>query len=176
MVDNKEILKCPACGKEMVKVFIKSANKNVDICLNGCGGIYFDNKEFFLFDEQHENISEIIEALKDKQFEYADLEKERYCPYCGSKMVKNFTSASKEIAVDDCYNCGGKFLDYGELEKIRMQFSTAQERTNTTREKIFNSDKYNELSAKAPDRIYKKSFMRKAFDKIYNRISSYINM
>ena len=29
----------------MEKIFISDANINVDICLNGCGGILFDNRE-----------------------------------------------------------------------------------------------------------------------------------
>lgn len=152
MVDNKETILCPACNVEMTKVFIKSANVNVDICLNGCGGIYFDNKEFYLFDEQNEDISEILQTLNGKNFQPADTERERYCPVCGNKMVKNFTSFSKEIAVDDCYNCGGKFLDHGELEKIRMQYSTSAERTADTRKKIFESQEYCDSTMKNSDK------------------------
>ena len=68
MRDTKEILTCPACGKKMHKVFIKETGFNLDICLDGCGGILFDNREFKYFDEQHENISEILEAIADKEF------------------------------------------------------------------------------------------------------------
>ena len=45
MPDSQQDLKCPACGSEMQKVFIPNKGINVDVCSQGCGGIYFDNKE-----------------------------------------------------------------------------------------------------------------------------------
>ncbi len=56
-MDTLETIKCPACGKEMEKVFIPSEGINIDICTNGCGGIFFDNREFDKFNEGHEDIS-----------------------------------------------------------------------------------------------------------------------
>ena len=56
MADNFKTIKCPACQKEMHKIFIPSEGINIDVCLDGCGGIYFDNREFKSFDEQHESI------------------------------------------------------------------------------------------------------------------------
>ena len=50
-MDTLETIKCPACGKEMEKVFIKSEGINIDICTEGCGGIFFDNREFDTFNE-----------------------------------------------------------------------------------------------------------------------------
>ena len=63
MADSHQTLRCPACGKEMQKVFVPSEGVNVDICVDGCGGIFFDNREFKMFDEQSENIDAIINAL-----------------------------------------------------------------------------------------------------------------
>ena len=64
MADTKEIINCPACGKPMVKIPVPAENINIDICLDGCGGIFFDNREFKKFDEQAENIDEIIKAIQ----------------------------------------------------------------------------------------------------------------
>ena len=50
-MDTIDIIKCPACGKEMEKVFIPSEGINIDICTDGCGGIFFDNREFDKFNE-----------------------------------------------------------------------------------------------------------------------------
>lgn len=129
MADNFKTIKCPACQKEMVKIFMPSEGVNVDICLNGCGGIYFDNREFSYFDEQHENIDEITNAIQGKVFESVDETLPRSCPVCGARMVKNYASAKKEVLVDECYSCGGKFLDNGELQKIRAQYATEAERS-----------------------------------------------
>ena len=128
MADSLKTLTCPACGKQMEKVFIPTEGINLDICTDGCGGIYFDNREFKEFDEQNENISTILEKLEGKSFESVDETLTRECPNCGGKMVKNHSSIKKEIQVDDCYNCGGKFLDNKELIKIREEYESNEER------------------------------------------------
>lgn len=128
MADTLKTLKCPACGKDMEKVFIPTEGINLDICTQGCGGIYFDNREFENFDEKDEDISAILSKIENKEFEKVDTSAERHCPNCGAKMVKNSTSVHNEIEVDDCYSCGGKFLDRDELIKIRTEYDTEEQR------------------------------------------------
>lgn len=129
MKDTTNVLKCPACGMDMEKVYIERAQCFVDVCTNGCGGIFFDNREFKKFDEDAESIDEIEEKLKGKTFKQVDPTFKRICPVCGMKMIKNSTSIKRNIIVDDCYSCGGKFLDYGELEKVRAEYKTEEERS-----------------------------------------------
>ena len=71
-MDSTKILRCPACGEEMEKIFVSSANCNVDICTKGCGGIFFDNREYQKFDENHESIDEIKQALAGKTLKDVD--------------------------------------------------------------------------------------------------------
>ena len=118
MKDNKMTLYCPACGKEMKKVFIQESGVNIDICVDGCGGIYFDNRELEKFDEKHENADAIFAALEGREFSVADSTQPRICPACGAQMAK-VGAAGGSIEIDACYTCGGKFLDLGELQKIR---------------------------------------------------------
>ncbi len=139
MADNFKTLKCPACQKEMTKVFVPSEGVNVDICLDGCGGVYFDNREFKYFDEQHEDIDEITKSIEGKEFVKVDESLPRTCPVCGARMVKNFASVKKEIQVDECYACGGKFLDHGELEKIRAQYATEAERSADIMQEVYST-------------------------------------
>ena len=54
-------------------------------------------------------------------------------------MVKNFASSLHEIQIDECYGCGGKFLDNGELQKIRAQFATEQERADAAVKELYNA-------------------------------------
>jgi len=169
MADTFKTIKCPACQKEMVKIFIPSEGVNVDICLNGCGGIYFDNREFSYFDEQHENIEEILETIKDKFFEIVNENFPRSCPVCGAKMVKNFASPKKEVQIDECYKCGGKFLDNGELQKIRAEYKNQEERTDDVIKMIYNTVG---TELKALDNDLKKAkankpILRKVFDKLF---------
>ena len=118
MTDNKEILNCPACGKVMKKIFIQENNLNIDICVDGCGGVYFDNRELEKFDEKHKNADLILDEINDKKFISVDTKKERICPVCGATMMKQ-GAADGNVEIDICAFCGGKFLDYGELESIR---------------------------------------------------------
>ncbi len=139
MADTKEIINCPACGKPMVKIPIPAENKNLDLCLNGCGGIFFDNREFKKFDEKAESIDEILNAIQGKTFIKVDESQTRICPVCGMKMVKNFASSLHQIQIDECYGCGGKFLDNGELQKIRAQFETEQDRAEAAIKELYNA-------------------------------------
>ena len=129
MADNKEIIKCPACGADMEKVYMEEQGVNLDVCPE-CGGIYFDNRELQRFDEQHESIEPLEKLFENRTFINVDQSMTRICPVCGMKMVKNYSSVKKEVQIDECYSCGGKFLDYGELQKIREQYPTEEARAN----------------------------------------------
>ena len=128
MADNLKIIECPACGKKMEKIFMPSAGVNLDVCVDGCGGIYFDNRELNKFDEKHEDIEPLIKAFEGKTYSKIDTAETRICPVCSMKMVKNYASAKHEVQIDECYSCGGKFLDHCELDKIREQYATEEER------------------------------------------------
>ena len=118
MADTMKILNCPACGKEMKKVYMDDQAINVDICLDGCGGILFDNRELEKCDEPHENDYQILEAIQNKTFTAVDETGSRTCPVCETSMMK-MGAASGKVQLDVCAVCGAKFLDNGELQKIR---------------------------------------------------------
>lgn len=168
MADNFKTLKCPACQKEMVKVFVPSEGINIDVCIDGCGGIYFDTREFKLFDEPHENIEEITKAIEGKVFTKVDETLPRTCPVCGAKMVKNFASVKKEVQIDECYACGGKFLDHGELTKIRSQYTTEAERSADIMKEVYSTVgiEIKRLEKENEELKAKHSFVKKLFDKM----------
>ena len=139
MVDSLKTLICPACGKEMKKIYVMEVDKVVDICSEGCGGIFFDNKELKFFDEEHESIDKINEFLEGKIFTPVNQYEVRVCPVCNVPMVKNCTSGLEAVQIDECYTCGGKFLDYGELEKLRAEFSTEEQSNVHILNKIENN-------------------------------------
>lgn len=168
MADNFKELRCPACQKVMTKVFVPSEGVNVDICLDGCGGIYFDNREFKYFDEQHENIDEIIAAIEGKEFAKVDESLPRTCPVCGARMAKNYASVKKEVQIDECYSCGGKFLDNGELQKIRAQYATEEERSADIMKEVYSTVgvEIKRLQAENAELQANRSPLKKLFDKI----------
>lgn len=128
MSDNIKIIKCPACGVEMKKIYLEEQDFIVDICLEGCGGIWLDNQEVKKIDEKHENIDALKTAQEGKEFTSVDEDSVRMCPICNVKMHKNHVSAKNEIVIDECYNCGGKFFDNNELELMRSQYENDEER------------------------------------------------
>lgn len=169
MNDTIEIITCPACGKEMHKLYMQESGTSLDVCLDGCGGIFFDGQELKHFDENSENLEELKKAVANKTFEKTDESKIRICPVCGNNMVKNHVSVKHEITIDECYNCGAKFFDHGELTKMRNQYATEEER----RQDLLSST-YNETGAKIDAlemqhniNLLKRSKFLKLLDKIF---------
>ncbi len=144
MKDNREILICPACGKDMEKVKMHDEGLFLDVCLNGCGGIYFDNRELEKFDEKTENIDDLTAAYKGRTFETAE-DRDRVCPSCGNNFVKHFVGVEMDVKIDDCYSCGGKFFDFCELEKMREQYNSTKERINDVVNHMYSSDSGSEI-------------------------------
>lgn len=143
MADTKQTITCPACDKEMAKIYIKDANVNIDVCLDGCGGIFFDNRELEKFDEEHENADKILEAINGKNFETVEEKEVRICPICNVSMVKQ-GSGAEGIEIDVCNVCGSKFLDNGELIKIREMINDKefQDKVNSEVDNYINENKY----------------------------------
>lgn len=118
-------MECPVCGKSMVEEDFGGVQ--VDVCSKGCKGIWFDWQELVRLDEDNEGAGEVLEeALKSPRFNQEDREK-LFCPKCGMAMHPHKYSSAKEVNVDECYGCGGFFLDSGELKEIRDQYMSEEE-------------------------------------------------
>ena len=151
MEDSLETLICPACGSELTKVFIPDKGINIDVCAQGCGGMYFDNKEIQEFSGENEDLSDIKKLLADKNFMPVDETAKRICPSCGTPMAK---TNALGIQIDTCYKCGGIFLDNGEFEHVRKKFKK-REKIQTV-ELNQNSDiKLQEFYKDAQDELYR---------------------
>jgi len=119
MADTYQTIKCPACGKAMKKIFIPEYGINIDICDQGCGGLYFDAKELQMVETgSDKGVNEISSYIEGKTFPPVDQGATRICPNCATKMVKTKINGLN-VQIDTCYNCGGVFLDHGELDLIR---------------------------------------------------------
>ncbi len=166
MADSLQTINCPACGRPMRKVFVPTQGINIDICIDGCGGMFFDNREFKLFDEKNENIDELVKAIEGREFEQVDTSNPRSCPACGARMAKNYSSVKREIEIDECYACGGKFLDNGELQKFREEFENDADRTAATMRELYDTvgAKLNQIEAEAEMARKNQSPMLKLFN------------
>lgn len=177
MADNLEVINCPACGNSMAKVYIKSANIHIDVCLEGCGGIFFDNREFEKFDEAHEDFDEILTFYDEdeRKFHQIDDNQVRTCSACGSVMCKiGNGTPDKSFKIDCCYNCGAKFLDAYELQKIRNVCNSEKLRTDAFNKEFMSiyGEEIDSLNARCEQIKPDKNIMRKVLQKIFTTTAS----
>lgn len=117
-------MKCPACFNELSEMQV--GNLVVDVCQGGCGGIWFDGFELEKVDEEGETAGEPLLHIRRDERLIVDQSRKRECPRCpGIKLHRHFFSAKRRVEVDQCPNCGGYWLDAGELALIRAEKSLA---------------------------------------------------
>ncbi len=120
-------MNCPVCFREMIEKDFGGVK--VDVCEDGCKGIWFGWLELSKLDEKNEGLGNALkEALNYPRANDANREQIK-CPKCGIPMHAHKYQSSKEVNVDECYACGGFFLDSGELTVIRDTFMSEEEET-----------------------------------------------
>lgn len=119
-------MECPVCKKIMsVQDF---GGVKVDVCNTGCKGIWFDWFELTNLDEKNEGMGDLLKQALNSDH-HKDSNRGRInCPKCQNPMAAHFYQSSKDVTVDECYQCGGFYLDSGELEVIRENFMSQQDR------------------------------------------------
>ena len=111
-------MRCPACGSGLESMEV--AGVAVDVCHGGCGGIWFDRYELQKFDEPQERDGEALLDVEVDRSLQVDQGQSRECPRChGIIMMRHFFSARMAVEVDECPQCGGFWLDRGELAAVR---------------------------------------------------------
>jgi Zn-finger nucleic acid-binding protein len=119
---GKPMIKCPACFNELTTTQVGTIN--VDVCQGGCGGIWLDAFELQKVDEEDETVGERLLEIERDQRIVVDFLRKRDCPRCPEvKLKRHFFSPKRQVEVDECPNCGGYWLDAGELAKIRQEKS-----------------------------------------------------
>jgi Zn-finger nucleic acid-binding protein len=120
-------VKCPACGSELTQM--TSEDVTLDTCRGGCGGLWFDNRELPKVDEADQAAGEPFLHIDRSQSVRVDDSERRACPSCGDVvMMRHFSSVKRGVVVDECPQCGGYWLDAGELAAIREEFPTEEAR------------------------------------------------
>ena len=117
-------MKCPGCFNELTEFQV--GDFAVDVCQGGRGGIWFDAFELQQVDEECEIAGESLLHIQRDERLIVDQSRKRECPRCaGVKLHRHFFSAKRRVEVDRCPNCGGYWLDAGELALIRAEKSQA---------------------------------------------------
>jgi Zn-finger nucleic acid-binding protein len=94
----------------------------VQVCANGCKGIWFPHGELQQLDTATAGMGEALQAaLKSPRVNDASRGQLK-CPQCGVPMHAHRFQRDKDVNVDECYACGGFFLDAGELKEIRDHY------------------------------------------------------
>ena len=129
-------MKCPACANYLTPYYANPIT--LDVCAKGCGGIWFDAFELQKMDEVHEPVrEELINLRPKKELPEAQLTAKRVCPKCeGIVMMRHFYSPLKKVMVDECPNCGGFWLDAGELAGLREETKLEKERKRATQVRL----------------------------------------
>ncbi len=127
-------LLCPRCGLGLVTGTLDSYARvtpateeraselvagevEVDGC-STCGGFWLDRGELEQVDNVIEPTPLEIRRIPDKQTQQVELT----CPGCGAHpMGKVVHEADRHVVMDVCPDCGGTWLDGGELTAIRKQ-------------------------------------------------------
>jgi uncharacterized protein len=118
-------MNCPACQAPMVEE--NFGEVMVDVCKNGCKGIWFDWLELVKLDERNEGFGEALkEAIRSPRVNDQNRGQLK-CPKCSLPMHIHKYRHSSLVNVDECYTCAGFFLDSGELGTIRETFISPQE-------------------------------------------------
>lgn len=126
-------MNCPACAHELTTMIVGPIT--VDACSGGCAGIWFDHFELAKVDEQSESAGATLLEIPGDPALSIDMSRRRSCPKCGPqmKMLRHFESIARKIAVDECPECGGIWLDAGELNVIRNEFPSEKARHEAAR-------------------------------------------
>ncbi|MFB6357111.1 MAG: zf-TFIIB domain-containing protein, partial [bacterium] len=129
-------MKCPACNRTLSAVEV--GNIEVDVCKDGCGGIWFDRFELDKVDEPQEKPGEeLLNMPRGNPDSAGSSDDERPCPQCDDIIMRQFFfTVKKEVEVDECPSCGSAWVDAGELSTIRDQFESDEARDQAFQEKI----------------------------------------
>lgn len=118
-------MNCPVCHNLLNAM--PAGRVTVDVCLGGCGGIWFDNFELTKLDVPGEVDADLLVALNvpENPEVHRDTSQKRRCPKCEDiVMMRHFFSQQRRVEVDECPNCGGYWLDAGELALVREECRT----------------------------------------------------
>ena len=132
-------MQCPACESKLNEVDLYGLR--VDLCLNGCGGVWFDRFELNQANEIHADTVQRLFKTSTSEYSEKIKTKQRRCPKDKTIMQQHFYSIKKEVEVDTCPCCAGIWLDRNELKAIQNEYDNAlekEEEANDFIEKAFS--------------------------------------
>lgn len=131
---------CPVCNKTMTEEDFDGFK--VDVCASGCKGIWFDCHELSNLDHGNQKVGQALQDALDAPRVNDANRAALSCPKCHVSMHQHQYKSEKEVNVDECYNCGGFFLDSGELKPLRDAHMSEDEESAYAQNLINNIPAY----------------------------------
>ena len=107
-------MKCPACPDTLSRY--RHDPVTLDVCHEGCGGIWFDRSELEELHKLHPTAT--LRVLSNKR-RVVDFSLPRSCPKCAEHpLIRVHHDNIQELELDECNHCGGLWVDLGELQVL----------------------------------------------------------
>lgn len=101
----------------------------VDVCAGGCRGLWFEWGELRRVDGHRKGAGPALARALKAEPRPVDDERVLACPACEVEMEVTLYEPHPSLRIDQCADCGGVFLDAGELACLRDRPPTKREAT-----------------------------------------------
>jgi uncharacterized protein len=121
-------MNCPACRSSLQERHVSDVK--IDVCEEGCAGIWFDGSQIKKMDEPQDPDAETILNLKPATDVTLQAEPHN-CPKCRTNTLTRIESAKsgkKKILLEDCSKCRGVFINASVLNVLRRENPTETSR------------------------------------------------
>ena len=110
---------CPRCKESLQE--IKLDEILLDKC-GLCGGVWFDFAEMErLVAKDRRTLTRILGDAAPRAHELPDEDARLVCPRCSDALLTVRSTEHPDLQVDACLTCYGRWLDGGELGRVRDQ-------------------------------------------------------
>jgi Zn-finger nucleic acid-binding protein len=111
---------CPICKNDLIEMTVGTVT--IDACDGGCGGVWLDNFELNKILADANAAHQVAARVKPKPEGFFDYTQRHTCPRCTDVVLhRHFFSPKKQVEIDLCPNCNGRWLDAHELQRIERE-------------------------------------------------------
>ena len=146
-------MRCPICQLEMVNEDF--GNSDIWVCKAGCNGIWITYQDLIRLGEKNEGFGVALDEALNAPAVHDRERGQIVCPKCRVPMHIHKYKSVPHVIVDECYECGGFFLDPGELKLIREVFRSKKEKKRYVQYLLADLPEYHQMqfdSAKLENR------------------------
>jgi len=100
---------CAACHKKMQLI---SGEIDIYFCVDGCGGVWLDQKNRLRLSK----LKEFPEELMTEKIDISD--DPLQCSECSILLRRHRCQTNVHVYINECYQCGGVFYRAGALQQV----------------------------------------------------------